>query len=208
MPAHQVGHISGPVHLHRYRTGEGAADQPRLLGQTFQPACTACAVLDHRSNPGYGAQGGSEVIFMRLGPGGIGLDHGHIPETVDDDTGKTVRFGMDQAVKRGREQPGAQGQGGFQTLGKPRLIDHGSRIAVQHPGDDLGFHIDGDQTQGAAVAILEHGKGTGGQALRPPVGDQFIRIDPGKAVPDRPRLGLGFQTDNGTPVAGRIVRLW
>ena len=141
---------------------------------------------------------------MRLGPGGIGLDHGDIAKAVDHHTGQAVSLGMDKAVEGRVEQPRAQRKRRGQAAREPVLIDLRFGIAVQHPGDDPGLRVDRDQRQRAAVGIFQHGQSTGGQALGTPVGDQLISIDPREAMADCPRFGLRLQPDGGAgPGGGR-----
>ncbi len=133
---------------------------------------------------------------MCLGPGSIGLDHRGIAETVDHHTGQAIRLGMDQAIVGGVEQAFPQIQRTRQPRRKPVLIDHRLGVAVEHPGDDLRFHIDCNKAERPPLAILQHGKGAGGQRLGAPVGDQLIRVDPRKAMANGAGLGLGFEADN------------
>jgi len=130
---------------------------------------------------------------MRLGPSGIGLNHCRIAKAVDDDTGQAIGLGMDQSVKGRLIKPIAQRLRPRDPRTQPGAVNHRLGITVQHPRDDLGFDVDRHQPQRAALGVLKHGQRAGGQRLRAPIGDQLIGIDPGKAVPNGARLGLGAQ---------------
>ncbi len=52
---------------------------------------------------------------MAFRPGGIDLHDRHVPETIEDKTGQSIRFGMDQPVERGLEQPLTQRQRGAEA---------------------------------------------------------------------------------------------
>ena len=138
-----------------------------------------------------------KAVKMRLGPGGVGLDHGRIAEAVDDDAGQAIGLGMDEPVEGRIEQPLAQGQRRGKTAREPALsiCASGSRSSIRAMIFDSVLTV--TRPKGRALAILQHRKRAGGERLRAPVGDQFIGIDPGKAMTDRARLGLGLQADDG-----------
>ena len=205
LAAHDIGHIGGPVHRHRDRRIDLACKKRGLLSQAFQAPRPARAVLDHAGDTRHRLQRSDQRRQMRLGPSRIGLDHRGIAKAVDHHTGQPVSLGMDQPVKRRIEQPRAQGQCAGQTGFKPALVNLRLGVAVEHPGDDLGFGVDGDKAQGPALTILQHRQRAGGKALGAPVGHQLISIDPRKAVADGAGFGLGLQPNHSSALRGGVI---
>ncbi len=204
LPALEIGHIGRAIHQHRDRLVDRARKQHGFLGQPFQRAGAPGPVLEDGADACHLGQRRGQRRQMRLGPGRVGLDHRGVPEPVDHDAGQAIGLGMDQPVEGLVEQPRPQVQRPGQPRGKPSLIHHRIGVAIQHPGDDPGFHIDGDEPQRPPLGILQHRQRAGRQALGAPVGHQLIGIDPGKAVADRPRLGLGAQAHHGIAIGGGI----
>ncbi len=129
-----IGTGTGPL--------ERAGQKNRLLGQTFERAGAAGAVLDDGGDAGDGRERGGEIVEAGLDPGGVRLDDGGVAEAVDDDAGHVVGLGVDQPVERRVEERLAQ----FQRAGDARLepitVDHGGRVAVEHPRGDLGRGVE------------------------------------------------------------------
>src|SRR5690606_21642778 len=89
--------------------------------------------------------------------------------------------------------------------GDPVATDHGARVAVENAGDDLRCRVHGDDAEGAPLGVLQHGDRARGERLRPPVGDKLVGIDPGKAVANRARFGLGTEADDGRGLGHGVV---
>ena len=202
LPPRHIRHVNRAIHRHRHRALHAAAQHRRLFRQPFQTPRPARPVLDDRHHPRHRPQGRDQRLQQHLGPCRIGLNHRHIPETVDHNARQTIRLGMHQPVKGRVEQPLPQRLRPCQTRGKPRLIHHRRRVTVQHPRYDLRFHIDGDKAEGPPLAILQHAQRAGRDVARPPVHDQLIGIDPRETMADRPRLGLGLQPHHGKAARG------
>ena len=90
-----------------------------------------------------------------------------------------------------------RGHGTPQPRFEPRPVQRGGWVAVQHPGDDPGSRVDRAQPQRIACLVRQHRDSAGCQRPGPPVRHEIVGIDPGKAVPQRPRVRLGFQADHG-----------
>ncbi len=113
LPAEQVGHVGGPVHRHRERARTAAPSSTTVSsGSPSSPRDRPVPFLTTVVTPVTATSAATSAVQMRLGPGGIGLDHGHIAEAVDDDAGQAIGLGMDQPVEGRIEQARAQGQRG------------------------------------------------------------------------------------------------
>ena len=157
----------------------------------FKLARAARGVFQHVGHAGHRLQGGHQRCQQRIGPSGVGLDHAGIAKTVNDDARQAIGLGVDQTVIGLIVKLVAQGKGAIEACLEPCLIHLRLGVLVDHPGDDLGIRIDRDQPHGLAVGVFQQRQRAGGKPPRAAVGDQFIGIDPRKAVADGAGIGLG-----------------
>ena len=135
---------------------------------------------------------------MPLGPGGVGLDHGGISETVDDHAGKAIGLGMDQAVKGRVVQRLAQIGSARHALDDPVAVDLRACVPVKNAGKDLGIRVDGDRCDGPPLVVLQSGDRSRLDRLGAPVCDDLVVVDPRETPPDTARIDLGLEADDGT----------
>ena len=197
LPAHQIGHIGGPVHPDGHRRCRRIAQQHGIhIVQPFQTAPAAPGVLEDRGHACHLGQGRSKLRQKHIRPGRVGLHHGDVAEPVDDHTGQTVRLGMDQPVEGGLEQPLPQGKRLAQPRREPRLIRRAGLGTIQNTADDLGIRVHRHQRHRAALGILEHGDRARCHRTGAAVGDDLVGVNPRIAAPDGLRFRLGQEAQN------------
>ena len=189
LPAQHIGHIGGPVHRHRHRPIDRAARDFRYLWQPFQRPRAARPVADNAAHARHLCQRIGDQVELHLCPSGIGLDHGHIAEAVNDHAGQPIGFGMDKAVMRGVVKCRAQGQCMGNLRSDPWLVDLRLWIAVHHPPNDLGRGVDRDQPKGAPVIFFQPHETSGRDGAGTAVQNYLVGEHPRKTMTD----GTGFR---------------
>jgi hypothetical protein len=94
------------------------------------------AFLTTVDTPGDVDQRRHQRVEMRLGPGGVGLDHRRVAEAVDDDARQAVGLGMDEPVEgRSKSRSRSASAGDQARRNQPRRSPPPG--SVEHPRDDL-----------------------------------------------------------------------
>ena len=86
------------VLVERHRTVDRAVRHPAVQRQAFQAPRGAVVAQHDRLGRQQRAQSLDDERQQPLHPGGIGLNHQHRPEPVNDEPREAVRLGVHQAV--------------------------------------------------------------------------------------------------------------
>ena len=89
-----------------------------------------------------GIDGGDHEVRQPVPAGGVGLQHDHVAETVDDEAGQAVGLGMDEPVERSIEKPLAHGQRPGDPPPHEFQIDRRILVAGQHPRRDQRVRVE------------------------------------------------------------------